>query len=402
MPSPAPFAQQQQQPIDRNPLLTLPLTSLHTKIGRQTTLKTAPRRGMFFFAESVACSSVGGGWKGIYIKDVKISNGKFINGEQLSSEEHESYPFSLKSDDIVKRHPQFAQGLGRMDSIAFRPPGKTCLTYSEQSAGRATEEPGAECRAEGYDEHDGRGGDVLVGGLANLPSLPTYLPPIYAPPPYIAQLPPAPSPPSNNQPTAAAPTAAGGRGNRRGWDVHVTTAAAACSNHFVWGGTRTVGATGTSSTASSAAPATTNSSTSTQPRNPLPPQAQVTPRYCAPSGHNPGPAIAAVRHAIAAHMPLGSVEEEEEEEELARAQFGEDGHGRLVEGAQVEHGAPAEEACGAGEAEGGAQHEGEEEEEVGCEKTGAESKTEEDAKEEAEERTWVSGGRMRAGMGWGV
>ena len=37
----------------------------------------------------------------IYIKDVKSSNGTFINGDRLSSEGHESEPFELKSDDIV-------------------------------------------------------------------------------------------------------------------------------------------------------------------------------------------------------------------------------------------------------------------------------------------------------------
>jgi len=37
----------------------------------------------------------------IYIKDVRSSNGTFINGERLSSEGQESEPFELKSDDIV-------------------------------------------------------------------------------------------------------------------------------------------------------------------------------------------------------------------------------------------------------------------------------------------------------------
>lgn len=41
----------------------------------------------------------------IFIKDVKSSNGTFINGERLSSEGHESEPFELKSDDIVVSHP---------------------------------------------------------------------------------------------------------------------------------------------------------------------------------------------------------------------------------------------------------------------------------------------------------
>ena len=37
----------------------------------------------------------------IFIKDVKSSNGTFINGERLSPEGLESEPFELKSDDIV-------------------------------------------------------------------------------------------------------------------------------------------------------------------------------------------------------------------------------------------------------------------------------------------------------------
>jgi hypothetical protein len=37
----------------------------------------------------------------IYIKDVKSSNGTFINGERLSPEGHESEPFELKTEDIV-------------------------------------------------------------------------------------------------------------------------------------------------------------------------------------------------------------------------------------------------------------------------------------------------------------
>lgn len=37
----------------------------------------------------------------IYIKDVKSSNGTFINGERLSGEAVESEPWEMKSDDIV-------------------------------------------------------------------------------------------------------------------------------------------------------------------------------------------------------------------------------------------------------------------------------------------------------------
>jgi pSer/pThr/pTyr-binding forkhead associated (FHA) protein len=37
----------------------------------------------------------------IFIKDVKSSNGTFVNGERLSPGAEESKPYELKSDDIV-------------------------------------------------------------------------------------------------------------------------------------------------------------------------------------------------------------------------------------------------------------------------------------------------------------
>jgi pSer/pThr/pTyr-binding forkhead associated (FHA) protein len=39
----------------------------------------------------------------MFIKDVKSSNGTFINGERLSPEGLESDPFELLSDDIIVR-----------------------------------------------------------------------------------------------------------------------------------------------------------------------------------------------------------------------------------------------------------------------------------------------------------
>ena len=42
------------------------------------------------------------GWQ-IFIKDVKSSNGTFVNGERLSVEGVESDPWELKSDDRVVR-----------------------------------------------------------------------------------------------------------------------------------------------------------------------------------------------------------------------------------------------------------------------------------------------------------
>ena len=37
----------------------------------------------------------------IFIKDVKSSNGTFINGSRLSNEGVESEPFELKTEDVV-------------------------------------------------------------------------------------------------------------------------------------------------------------------------------------------------------------------------------------------------------------------------------------------------------------
>ena len=37
----------------------------------------------------------------IYIKDVRSSNGTFVNGERLSAEGAESHPEELKNEDLV-------------------------------------------------------------------------------------------------------------------------------------------------------------------------------------------------------------------------------------------------------------------------------------------------------------
>lgn len=99
------------------------LSNLHTKIGRQTSSKTAPGERNGFFDSKVLSRQHAEVWEEngkvstfsfslsfrcsylfiskIYIKDVRSSNGTFINGERLSSEGQESEPFELKSDDIV-------------------------------------------------------------------------------------------------------------------------------------------------------------------------------------------------------------------------------------------------------------------------------------------------------------
>ncbi|KAF9524321.1 hypothetical protein CPB83DRAFT_861384 [Crepidotus variabilis] len=81
------------------------LTSQHTKIGRQTSSKTAPGERNGFFDSKVLSRQHAEVWEEgskIYIKDVRSSNGTFINGERLSTEGQESEPFELKSDDIVE------------------------------------------------------------------------------------------------------------------------------------------------------------------------------------------------------------------------------------------------------------------------------------------------------------
>lgn len=140
---PAPYAPtQMQQPLPA--LYLYPLNDsflpkhIHlpqgprVKIGRQTNVKTAPgerngffdskvlsrqhaevweengkvRRPVLFFALCIVascreCHSTVHVLRQIYIKDVKSSNGTFINGERLSPEGAESDPFELKTDDIV-------------------------------------------------------------------------------------------------------------------------------------------------------------------------------------------------------------------------------------------------------------------------------------------------------------
>ncbi|KAI0031846.1 hypothetical protein K488DRAFT_51159 [Vararia minispora EC-137] len=83
----------------------------HIKIGRQTNAKTTPGERNGFFDSKVLSRQHAEVWEDggkasrrllIYIKDVKSSNGTFINSERLSSESQESEPFELKTDDIVE------------------------------------------------------------------------------------------------------------------------------------------------------------------------------------------------------------------------------------------------------------------------------------------------------------
>ncbi|KAF8625152.1 hypothetical protein AX15_005534 [Amanita polypyramis BW_CC] len=116
MPAPSPFPP--SQPSQPFPALYLYpindsfvpkhialLNNQHIKIGRQTNAKTAPGERNGFFDSKVLSRQHAEVWEEggkIYIKDVKSSNGTFINGERLSPEGVESEQFELKSDDIVE------------------------------------------------------------------------------------------------------------------------------------------------------------------------------------------------------------------------------------------------------------------------------------------------------------
>ncbi|KAG6888165.1 hypothetical protein C0995_010176 [Termitomyces sp. Mi166 len=75
------------------------------KIGRQTNAKTAPNEKNGYFDSKVLSRQHAEVWEEggkIFIRDVKSSNGTFINGDRLSPEGVESDPNELKNDDIVE------------------------------------------------------------------------------------------------------------------------------------------------------------------------------------------------------------------------------------------------------------------------------------------------------------
>ena len=119
MPSPSstPFAMQQSQLIypalcfyPLNDSFVPKYISLQggqrVKIGRQTNAKTIPGERNGYFDSKVLSRQHAEVWEEngkIYLKDVKSSNGTFVNGERLSGEALESDPFELKTDDLVVR-----------------------------------------------------------------------------------------------------------------------------------------------------------------------------------------------------------------------------------------------------------------------------------------------------------
>ncbi|KAL7419123.1 hypothetical protein Q5752_005959 [Cryptotrichosporon argae] len=75
------------------------------KVGRQTNSKTQPGERNAYFDSKVLSRTHAEIWAEgdkIFIKDLKSSNGTFINGERLSLEGQESEPFPVNNEDCVE------------------------------------------------------------------------------------------------------------------------------------------------------------------------------------------------------------------------------------------------------------------------------------------------------------
>ncbi|GAA5988152.1 hypothetical protein JCM5350_002201 [Sporobolomyces pararoseus] len=85
--------------------ISLDPPGLKVKIGRQTNAKTVPNGTNGYFDSKVLSRAHAEVWSEenkVFIKDVKSSNGTFINGERLSPESAESDIFELHTDDVVE------------------------------------------------------------------------------------------------------------------------------------------------------------------------------------------------------------------------------------------------------------------------------------------------------------
>ncbi|KAI9267869.1 hypothetical protein BY458DRAFT_436983 [Sporodiniella umbellata] len=75
------------------------------KIGRQTSAKTAPTALNGFFDSKVLSrqhAEIFYDKHRVYLKDVKSSNGTFVNSNRLSNEGEESAPYEIKSSDEIE------------------------------------------------------------------------------------------------------------------------------------------------------------------------------------------------------------------------------------------------------------------------------------------------------------
>ncbi len=86
--------------------ITVPYQPDVLRIGRQTNQKTIPTPTNGFFDSKVLSRQHAEIWADrqgrIFLRDVKSSNGTFLNGERLSQENQESKHFELKREDVLE------------------------------------------------------------------------------------------------------------------------------------------------------------------------------------------------------------------------------------------------------------------------------------------------------------
>lgn len=86
--------------------ITVPLFPDVLRIGRQTNNKTIPTPINGFFDSKVLSRQHAEIWADrtgkIWIRDVKSSNGTFVNGQRLSPENRDSDPHELKKGDMLE------------------------------------------------------------------------------------------------------------------------------------------------------------------------------------------------------------------------------------------------------------------------------------------------------------
>ncbi|KAF3912677.1 hypothetical protein ABW21_db0203835 [Orbilia brochopaga] len=88
-------------------VIPLPFYPDVLRIGRQTNAKTVPTQSNGFFDSKVLSRQHAEVWaeKGtgrVYIRDVKSSNGTFVNGTRLSPENRDSEPHEIRAEDILE------------------------------------------------------------------------------------------------------------------------------------------------------------------------------------------------------------------------------------------------------------------------------------------------------------
>ncbi|WFD43579.1 hypothetical protein MPSI1_002242 [Malassezia psittaci] len=84
--------------------LAPPSAQNRVKIGRYSNAKSVPNPLNGYFDSKVLSRAHAEVWSEndqVYIKDVKSSNGTFVNGTRLSPESQESEPYALHTDDVV-------------------------------------------------------------------------------------------------------------------------------------------------------------------------------------------------------------------------------------------------------------------------------------------------------------